>query len=344
MEMVGLERKKKAKIIIGGQGVLNVKGYIDYFDIAVFGRAEGQINEILAGKRPNNVLDLENDPLIEKKYVYRQPQYLTESESDVGCSRKCYFCNYSWTRKHLQKGSGYKSTVISTITTEDDFGSLEIDGSGRKITALDGFSEESRIRVNKGIKNEEIISKLIEAFKQKAEKGFFLKTYLIAGYPWEDPGDDYINELNGVIKEAEEKAPEKNMKLYLKFHVSPFRPMPLTPMEDYRAGYFFDWRKYFIERSSITRSSDLIAWYAGQDIISPITDFESTCLLRAGIEDQEFITSVLINPKFRKMKSYQKMLYLKNEGYLEKFEYSGNREWSYLSAGHELSGLKKKFL
>jgi len=336
------KKKRKAKIIVGGQGVVNVKAYLPFIDIAVFGRAEGQINEILEGGCPENVLIVKKDPDIEKSYTYRQPQFLVDGEKNVGCRNKCYFCYYSWTHKLFCPVENYNSTVFDESSTEDDIKNLKVTGSGHYITALDGFSEESRLRVNKHITNLDLETKIKEFLSVKAEKKIFVKIYSIAGYPWEQIGEDYIDELKGVIERADGPAASAGLSLY--FQVTPFSPSPLTPMQYCKPNFSVDFRKYFQDpkRLIFYRSPSIIACF-GIFIRPSSALFEEVFIHRASREDSWLLEKVLIDPKYSRLKVYQKMLWLRDKGFLEKYETGERAEWSYLSAGHDLTKFKGKF-
>lgn len=336
------KKKRKAKIIVGGQGVVNVKAYLPYIDIAVFGRAEGQINEILGGGSPENVLVVKKDPNLEKGYFYRQPQYLVDGEKNVGCRNKCYFCFYSWTHKLFCPASNYNSTVYDECSTEDDIKSLKVTRSGHYLTAVDGFSEESRLRVNKQITNSDLKNKIKEILKVKSEKKIFIKTFIIAGYPWEKIGEDYIDELKGVIERADGPTASAGLSLY--FQVTPFSPTPLTPMQYCKPNFSVDFRRYFQDPKRIVfyRSESIVACF-GIFIRPPSALFEEVFIHRASREDSWLIEKVFLDPKYIKLKDYQKMLWLKDRGFLEKYETGEKEEWGYLTAGHNLAKFKGKF-
>jgi radical SAM superfamily enzyme YgiQ (UPF0313 family) len=334
------KKKRKAKIVIGGQGVINVKAYLDYFDIAVFGRAEGQINGILEGAEFDNVLVVGKDPHLERKYSYRQPQFLVEGENNVGCRNKCYFCFYSWTHRLLKKVNRYNSTVYDECSTEDDIKALKITKPGHYITAIDGFSEESRLRVNKKITNSDIVEKIQEFLSLETRKKIFVKAYMIAGYPWEDPGNGYFEEIRSVLQKADKT--KTNTQLILQFQVTPFSPEPLTPMQWARANFYTNWHKIIGTRLKFYFGKNITAVFT--PFVRPsATNFEEVFLNRACIEDSWLLDRVLINPKFISLKNYKKILYLKEKGFLDKYETGEAEEWSYLSAGCDLSGFKEKF-
>jgi hypothetical protein len=95
-------KKRTCKVVVGGPGVFNIRGYKDYIDIAVFRRAEGIINRVLEMEPLSNVWYKEYDEGLKNAYEIGKPQYLLGDEKSVGCSNKCKFCQYSWT-------NGYKT-------------------------------------------------------------------------------------------------------------------------------------------------------------------------------------------------------------------------------------------
>ena len=76
--------KGKCKIVVGGFGCINISAIYDYIDIAVFGRAEEQINEILNGVEYDNVWRKDKDPVLGGKYIIRQPVKLLPFETLIG--------------------------------------------------------------------------------------------------------------------------------------------------------------------------------------------------------------------------------------------------------------------
>ncbi len=85
-------KKTTCKVVVGGPGVLNIRGYKKYIDIAVFRRAEGIINQVLEMEPLDNVWYKEYDEEIKRVYEIGKPRYLLGGEKSVGCSNKCKFC------------------------------------------------------------------------------------------------------------------------------------------------------------------------------------------------------------------------------------------------------------
>jgi len=328
-----MPKKRKAEVIIGGQGVVNVKSYTPYFDKAVFGRAEGQINDILDGEKPSNILDINEDPDVEGRYEYRQPQYLIDGENNVGCPYKCRFCQYSWTHKCLRKTGNFQSAIGDfKHLQEDDLRHLKVEDGRYYVSAIDGVSEESRFKVNKKIYNEDIIKKIKEIYSKEFTKRVSLKLFVICGYPWERYNGDYLNELKEVFRKADE--PKSKFKIQMHLLFTPFSPEPLTPMETERPILNVDWRKELTKNYKLY-FSDTLEVYIMRYINTPYRLFERIFMNRASIEDGWLLENVLKNKKFRKMKSWKKMLWLENNIDMEKFINPKKKEWSYLRVPKE---------
>lgn len=332
--------KNGTKIIVGGQGLLNVRSYLKYFDLAVFGRAEGQINEILEGARPSNVLDLKKDPTLEKSYIYRQPQNLVKGERNVGCRNKCSFCFYSWTHKLLIPVDKYNSTIYDS-SVEDDIKALDIREPGHYITAIDGFSEASRFKVNKMIKNSDIVNKLSEIRARNIKKKIFIKIFSICGYPWEKPSSHYLDEFKETLAEADRA--KGSTEIILIIHSTPFSPEPLTPMEDCTVNFTDHWRYFFTKKERMIYKSLKMQVYSSVYIDSRASLVERMVVHRAGEEGSEILEKYFMNKRFQHLKDYQRMLYLKDAGILDRFARSSKADWSYLKTDQNYSKLKERF-
>lgn len=231
-------QERKCKVIIGGFGVINIKLIISYIDIAVFGRAEGQINEILAGQRYQNVWRKMDDPTITGQYIIRQPQYLVEGERSVGCRNKCAYCQYTYVRQAIGKAGKYDPGMI---TQETDWNGLDIIKAGRYNSAWDGWSDETRRKVHKPVTDKMIEEKLAEIDALNIKGTVSIKIFMIVGYPWEtmdtvlkdiDQTKIILNRIDGQMKG----------KVNLSFLCTPYNPAPMTPMECERADIETNWR------------------------------------------------------------------------------------------------------
>jgi len=240
---LGKADKGKCKIIVGGSGCINIRSYIGYIDIAVFGRADNQINEIIDGAEFDNVWRKDKDPELKGSYIIRQVNKLNEKENTIGCPRKCYFCQYTWTRKMI--GERYHHGIDLKVD-EDDFQKLEIKRSGRYTTAFDGLSASSRIAVNKTwCSVEEIKNKINGIYNnQKIIKPVNIKLFQIVGFPWESE-QTFITDLK-ENKSYWRRVDRKNKKkrIIFMYVFTPFSPEPLTPMQYSRANIIDNWREY----------------------------------------------------------------------------------------------------
>ncbi|GAH44339.1 unnamed protein product, partial [marine sediment metagenome] len=228
----------KCKIVIGGFGVINIKLIVPYIDVAVFGRAEGQINEILAGMRYSNVWRKENDPEVLGQYIIRQPRYLVKGELSVGCRNKCTYCQYTHIRRSIDKSVKYDPGML---VQETDWQGLIVTKAGRYNTAWDGWSDETRQKVHKPVTDKIIEKKLMEIDTLNIKKTISIKIFMIVGYPWEtmDTVAEDINQTAVMLKRIDNQT---NGKINLSFLCTPYSPAPMTPMECERADIETNWR------------------------------------------------------------------------------------------------------
>jgi len=232
--------KGHAQIVVGGNGCINIRSYADLVDIAVFGRAEGQINDILAGVDFPNVWRRTRDPEISGAYEIRQVAEPTKSETSIGCPNKCFFCQYTWVRKAT---SGRYHHGGDLRIDEDDFKSLAVTKAGRYTTAFDGCSERTRYAVGKPwVKVSDIEAKIANIYDcETILKAVNIKIFNIVGYPWETPQTwradmDAEGAMWGMIDRAGGKR-----RVVLMYYFTPFSPEPLTPMQYSRSQPRINW-------------------------------------------------------------------------------------------------------
>jgi hypothetical protein len=233
--LIKKEIKGKCKIIAGGQGCLSIYPLVDILDVAVFGRAEGQINAIIEGDTPANVWRKEGDSLFTKRYEMRQPQYLVYGENSIGCKNKCFFCQYTWTRKlTVSSVSGY-SHGQDLRTPEDDWKALSVTKPGRYTTAWDGWSEQTRKKVNKHISDLEIFEKLQAISRANFPACVNLKIFNLVWYPWENE-ETLKADIANVAKILKSCDATTGTRILIMFLLTPFSPEPLTPMAFFPAN------------------------------------------------------------------------------------------------------------
>lgn len=233
------------KVIVGGQGVLNVRPFLSHVDYFVLGRAEGVIDGLVASldreeefSHPSVIcsdqFDVESIYVINQSDVYPHTITLAKSkqytESMIGCNRRCLFCGYTWHRKH--SGGDFRYGDLWTKNEDVEIALLNY-ASGQPVnlnklrtTAIDGMSERLRRYVNKPITRE-----ILQHFLRElavCEKPHQVKFYNIIGYPTETEEDWF--EFLEDIELADKGLPKKDKQTSILLHSTPFRPMPATPM------------------------------------------------------------------------------------------------------------------
>jgi len=219
-------RKPKAKLIIGGPGVLNPWIFQDLIYAAVIGRGEGIINRVIDGDKtvPNVYYSDEPGRMITIGQPTIQIDGGSEREFSCGCPKKCFFCEYGWKYKYVNWEGQYREYANGETFFKD------IDFSRGRITAgLDGLTEYERYIVNKELSSEEIIDTLA---KHTIRDNAVLKLYCITAYPFTD-GYDFV-EWEDTLARAS-KVVRKPITIMLS--LSHFCPMPFTPMEDERVTF-----------------------------------------------------------------------------------------------------------
>lgn len=237
--------KGGAFVVAGGAGCINICSIYDFIDMAVFGRAESQSQQILDKKPGINIWTKQNDPGIENTYQIRQVTNLHKDENECcGCRNKCFFCQYTWVRKLV--GKNYSAGKKGNTVNEEDFKSLSLNKPGRYTTGIDGLSYETRKRVNKGFVTDELIREKFErAISQGHEKAYMLKLFGIVGYPWETVQTARKDAMNfGRLFDGINEKYNRG-RLMAAMHLTPFSPEPLTPMEHTPANIDINWRRCF---------------------------------------------------------------------------------------------------
>lgn len=243
------------KIIVGGAGLLNVRPFLDYFDVGVLGRGENlivPIIESLPGEFTHASVIYPQSFNLDGQYhimqatrpypnvVRLQQRGKTFKEFDIGCPYKCYFCGYTWQRQYVgagtyQAGHGIFSNdnreqamldiIGNPPSTWQEQGSLRIIG-------LDGISERLRLMVNKKITRP--ILRDFFAGLATIPVPHQIKMYNIVGYPTETESDfmEFIEDLQTIDKTL---SPGKQWSIVL--HCTPFRAMPATPAACWSMSY-----------------------------------------------------------------------------------------------------------
>jgi len=310
------------KVMIGGAGVLNVRPFLSYADWFFLGRADGIIvqivSSILTGETPDVDYLIDSHQFsIDARYDIRQAEkcYPHEThlangkifrESAIGCQRRCLFCNYTFTRKHIGGLQGESGALAAD--REKTLFELNLDApetwfsTGLAIVGLDGLSERIRRMVNKPI-SDQMLRKFFSGLGQISAKS--LKMYTIVGLPTEnnEEWDEFVAAL--ADSDNTSRAPKTGIKL----NCSHFRAMPATPSAPWPMSY----RNY---RGEIARSlrrmgyakqrNELSVFYDGKgmwaietmgtdSLVSAILD---AMVLRGTEADADIVAKIATTPKF----------------------------------------------
>ena len=248
--------KSKTRVIIGGPGVLNIRPFLPFGDVFVFGRGENLILDILTAeaiqtKVQNPSVAYADTFSVDGKYVIAQctEYYPFEfkmsngkpfKEVTIGCPNKCLFCGYTWHRKYKGDGSFAAGTEsMSSGRRERTIIDLlklpprEWQNAGPlRIVGLDGTSERLRFAVNKKI-TRDMWRSFLEGLAS-IPKPHQVKVYNIIGYPLETEDDwqEFVVDLDIVDKSLK---PSKQWSILC--HFTPFRPMPGTPSATWPISY-----------------------------------------------------------------------------------------------------------
>ena len=226
--------RRKFKVIAGGAGMQNPVSVRQYVDYAAFGRAESfvvpLVQAALQGDEAGHP-SVMNLPAITEVQFCQATELYPEAigswkESQIGCPRKCSFCNYSWARKHVGAGE-FRGTNIagadhSPEVTWDGI-ATEVQTHKRLTTSIDGSSARLRSAVNKPLSSEDLVAG-IEAAGSVEGATVFLSVFNIVNYPTETQADR--DELDATLRRAHPKR-----KVVVSLRPTPFRPSLATPMQ-----------------------------------------------------------------------------------------------------------------
>jgi hypothetical protein len=240
-------KKGDYKVVVGGQGVLNPRPFLELVDYFVLGRAEN-VQDKIADAILNGVDCNDEHVVCSKTYNPDRLYYINQSdeiyphdilldngqtyhEDVIGCNHKCLFCGYTWHRKQaVQEEFNYSGLWNGGADREramiDMHNGVDVDLVKLRTTAIDGLSERLRFSVNKKI-TRSMLQEFLERLA-KCEKPHQVKFYNIVGYPTEtfDDWEEFLDDIRTV--DAGFRKQEKQTSILL--HSTPFRAMPATPL------------------------------------------------------------------------------------------------------------------
>jgi hypothetical protein len=317
---------KAERLIIGGPACHNVKSFAFMIDAANFGRCDNnKIDRILDGETLDTVWT-KSDPDFQK--VYRVDDEITlegevqlpncnvkYDELSVGCRKKCGFCLYSWWNGY-KTSTGDSLKFTSNVEKEDFWETLDWNrGKISLITALDGFSEETRRKIFKPITKQNIIEKLLEADKS-SETFLRVKIYLIAGYPWENQEDLEGLDLIDACRHVDQLL--KRVRINIILQISHFIPFPKTPLWWVAFNDRVNARAWAgrAEKKYLFKGDRIVMYSGGPFAQHPATSAMACILMRAGVNDFP-IVEMISSVKFQLTVANDKIKWMRdNAGHL----------------------------
>jgi len=237
---------RKFIVIGGGFGLQNINIIKNYIDIAVFGRAEDIIVDIISGNYDyDNIIIMPEIKAIKIRQAQRlypdiidtKGKKLTWQEQFIGCPNKCKFCHYTWSRKLISKtGTYYQGHLTANRSVEILWNDIcSVDGKqGRIRTAIDGFSQKLRLRYGKNITNQGIIDGI-------NKMGSFQGNTVALVYNISNMPDETNEDYEELIQTIDKATPQNRVIIVLQS--TPFRPSPLTPMQWMPVKLYPNWNR-----------------------------------------------------------------------------------------------------
>lgn len=318
-----------AKLIVGGPYVLNYHTFSNAYAI-VIGRCEDMINAIFDKHDYSNVIYPSS--LKQEYEVGDVKRFLCvgqRNEVAVGCAAKCYFCQYAWKNKYTSlRQEGYNSSYSDY---EDYIQNLKAEKNGRYVTAIDGLTEYSRLKVNKKITNDDICNKLNEIVNN--DIAGLLKIYNIIAYPWESKVnfEELIESVNKCDRQNKNK-----LTIYLTH--THFVPKLQTPMEDFKVN-MMDARKYVVNQPIIFRGK-YFKVANNISVTSNVSAIEEYIIDRADNEsDINKIKRIICSTKYASLANRIKNNVIKQ--HFEKYTQGYKGDYK-IKNKHNISGIKNK--
>ena len=256
-ERMEWSKSNKPFVVVGGPGVMNVRGYLDCFDAAVFGRGEDVIVPLIksveSGSRMEDLSVCYADEFsVDKRYEYKQAirpwgKYKLANGRDadenmIGCYRRCLFCNYTWSRRWSQTEWNQGKSIWG-VSKEMTFFDIDVNNPETmkdfSVVGLDGYSERLRFMVGKGITRvmwRSFVQNLSSSGNQYAKR--MVKVFNMCGLPTETTTDvDEMREDATLGGEAAKPNPDGRVSL-IALWFTPFEAIPGTPSAIWPMKYF----------------------------------------------------------------------------------------------------------
>lgn len=310
--------RRRFRVICGGAGLKNPFPLIEWVDAFWFGRCDTEFYDFAT------VPDYEHPSLMRwdapKKCVVNQAQCLyphtvtlgngTEwSEKFIGCPNKCYFCFYSYTRKHSAPGERY------FLETEHNKQSMEIDLMNWGLLApetirphvtvgIDGVSGRIRCAINKPITDEMLRELIVRHNFSVPKENYSLQLYMITGYETETMAD--VSTLYEVVRRADL---ECRSRVYVTVHSTPLSPEAGTPLAWSAAPYRTPFDSL---RGQCIHQGRFLQVFHNKYNTSDWQQFRQLITLRYTESQRRLLDNVLFNSKLQGLKNRDKMTWVED--------------------------------
>tara|TARA_Y100000310_G_scaffold219666_1_gene221061 strand:- start:1545 stop:2930 length:1386 start_codon:yes stop_codon:yes gene_type:complete len=240
-------------VVVGGAGLLNVRPFLQWFDIGVFGRAEGIIaplvDAIYKGEEfdhpsvcysetfdPSDDFEVSQSSVPYPHSVQLMPSPANRRdtgkegwvEAPLGCKRKCWFCAYTWHRKPLAgvDDPSYATGEDTEATMLDLDPATAASWPHIRHVGLDGLSQRLRFAMNKRI-TRAMFWAWFGGLAASGKKPHQVKLYNVVGIPSEDT-DEWFEHLDDLAR-IDSALPDADPAWSIVLQSTPFMPMPATP-------------------------------------------------------------------------------------------------------------------
>lgn len=300
----------------GGFGMQNPIPIKEFLDFAWFGRCENEIVDLVLNL-PNfeheslmNLKNIKQCKINQSYNLYTDEIILRENQKNrlkwkeymYGCPNKCFYCHYTWARKHIKTNEHFFSKVINNSLEIDPFNEISYNSQTNKlIIGLDGLTEKIRYFVNRKLSDEKLKELIINvnAKSKKEWKAQIIQFYNITGFEIEkgDEINNFIELLNEVDKQI-----KNPLKIIL--HTTPLHSSPLTPIQ---------YSKLNINTKNNRNASK--RFYVGKNIDamhSPFLESDwsviEACSVERGTEKtQDIFNAIVFNPKLHSLRAEDKI-------------------------------------
>lgn len=320
--------KRQFRVVAGGFGMQNPYPIRNFVDVAVFGRAENFIVELIQAVLENkpychesvmNLPDISKVKIAQATGLYQSSVF---TEEFIGCPNKCLFCHYTWARKPLGNNGAYvQGTLTDGNSPELLFKDLKTitKKCGRIRTAIDGFSERLRAAYGKNISNQEIIDNIehVGSF----EGNTVLICYNIGNFPGEQTHDRL--EFDATLRKITPKH-----RAIMVIHTTPFRPSLATPLQFAEVALYPAYTKFRFQE--VVSTPHLLVKHSMSNE-SPFSQLKTVIVERATDKTDNLFHAMCFSPKLKSLNADKAVTTLKKNfdltPYLRRYEYGEQPGW-----------------